>query len=1788
MSRTTPEGARDEMELDGDPLTEDAAGDEVAVVAMAGRFPGAADLDELWRNLRAGVESISTWSAAELLTAGVPPQLVAHPRYVKARGVLPGIELFDAPLFGLSPREAAITDPQHRVLLECAWEALEAAGIDPDAGAGRIGVYAGSIVSTYLLFHLLPQMAAADETAWQVMLANDKDALATRISYKLNLRGPSVTVQTACSTSLVAVHLARQALLDYECDAALAGGVSLRTPQTAGYLYQEAGIHSPDGHCRAFDAAARGTVFSSGAGIVVLKRLADALAAGDTVRAVLRGSAINNDGDAKVGFTAPSVDGQAEVVARALALADIDPASVQYVEAHGTGTALGDPIEVAALSRAFQGAAGRRGTCALGSVKTNLGHLDAAAGIAGLIKTVLALERREIPPSLHYTRPNPAIDFAAGPFYVNDRLRPWPAGAAGTPRRAGVSSFGIGGTNAHVIVEEAPAPAPGSPGRPWQLLPLQAKTETALAQLASRLAEHLAQHPEQDLADVAFTLQTGRRSLPWRRALVCASRAAARAALTALAAKPPMGATAEPATGAPAGQRVEGTAAVVFLFPGQGSQRLGMGAEIYQGEPVFRRELDRCSEILLPHLGFDLRQALFPLAPARQEAARRLDDTALTQPALVAVEVALARLWISWGVRPQAMLGHSVGEWAAAHLAGVLSLEDTLSLVAARGRLIGQLPGGAMLAVPLAEPETAALLGPDLSLAAVNGPRQCVVAGPEEAVERLRQELLQRQVEGRRLATSHAFHSRQLEAVVEPFARLAARVAWHPPAIPFLSNVTGHWVTAAEATDPAYWAQHLRRTVRFGDGLAALLAEPGRVLIEVGPGHALTRLARRHAAASGEQTIVAVATLRGGGAGRSGDRKSAERDSGDTGRGTGQDGGDGAGGDTGRNATRDGGSPGLAAGRYMGEREGSDPDRDSGWEGGERGGDEPRGDAGEKGVERDGGGPSADLGDRERSESAALLEAVGRLWQAGVTVDWGALHEGERRRRVPLPAYPFERQRHWVEPAPLTTASSEAHPGVAALAPGGAAGEQPASGDPAAGWFHLPSWRRALAALDRSMAAGVGDDHGHQASAAGAAEAHGPAGGDADRSGAGEHSDVRDRSGASNRSGDDEPGDRSGASDHSGGDEPDNRRGAPGERSGDGNRGADSGSEPGDRAGNNGGRSRYGACGDAWLLLGEGGGLGAALAARLAALGAEVAWERGGGVAAHLPRPAATGRRRCFVVHLRSLTPPGTAWPDLAAARRFGLDDLEDLGRQLAALGAGAARGEEGGAGRDGGDGKGSEEGGGGEEITVLAVSNGMQQVSGEEDICPAKATLLGWLRAAPGGQGPRRRVLDLVLPGAADTAALARLAARLVAEARDAAGAPLVAWRGLDRWLPVLEPAQLPAPPRPAAWLRPGGRYLVTGGLEGAAAALARRLAGAPAVHLALLTPPGTGGAAAAAGGMSGLDSPPPANTSATGPRANGQATGMPAGGSAAEAGAGGLPPAVPAAEAADAGRAPGLVAELAALGAAVLVAEAAPADADAVRAALDQVEAAWGPLHGVFHLPGPGGPAAAMASALALDAALGGERPLDFLVLFSWFEPPPALRGQPDAWAAGALLDALARRRAARGRAPALAVDWAWGAGFDRAESFTALDRALAQPGLTQVVVTLPAAAPAAGSGGAPADPATAAARADRDAAAGPDAGNEEDPLTRRIAAAWRDVLGVARLGPADNFFDLGGDSLIAVQLMTRLRDSFPVELPVQLLFDRPTLGGLRDGIEEALIARIEELPEAEALRLAESLAG
>ena len=821
----------------------------IAIIGMAGRFPGAANIDTFWQNLVDGVESISHFTRDDLEVGG--PE-IDQPNYVKARGVLADVDMFDAAFFGYTPRDAQFTDPQLRIFQECAWEALEDAGYDPERYGGSIGVYAGCSMNTYLLHNLCTSrefteqlLAGHQMSAHAALLGNDKDFLVTRVSYKLNLRGPSMVIQSACSTSLVAAAQACHSLLGYQCDIALAGGVSISFPQKRGYPFLEGAMVSEDGHCRPFDASAGGTVFGGGVGIVVLRRLSEALEAGDNIVAVIKGAAINNDGSGKVSYMAPSVDGQAEVIATAQALAGISPNTISFVETHGTGTPLGDPIEIAALTKAFRLGTDARGSCAIGAVKGNVGHLESAAGVTGLIKTALMLKHRTIPPTIHFQNPNPKCDFENSPFHVVSEVTDWKAGS--TPRRAGVSAFGIGGTNAHLVLEEAPPVEPALTVRPLHLLVISTKTATALDRATENLRLHLAAHPELNLADVAFTLQAGRKQFNHRRALVCRDAPGAIHMLEAIDPKTVYSQCHE-----------RGDAPVAFLFPGQGAQYANMGRQLYETERVFREAVDCCCAILEPQLELDLRPILYPPAAGEDEAQRRLTETWLTQPALFVIEYALARLVMHWGIQPSAMLGHSVGEYVAACLSEVFSLEDALGLLATRARLMQTLPPGSMLAVRAARSHVEPLLDANLSIAAVNSPQICVVSGPTPDVQRFASCLEERGIGNRILATSHAFHSAMMDPIEDAFTAAVERTERKPPRIPYLSNVTAGWITESETSDPSYWFRHLRGTVQFADAVAELAKNPGCVLVEVGPGQTLSKLARMHPARKPDQVVLAT------------------------------------------------------------------------------------------------------------------------------------------------------------------------------------------------------------------------------------------------------------------------------------------------------------------------------------------------------------------------------------------------------------------------------------------------------------------------------------------------------------------------------------------------------------------------------------------------------------------------------------------------------------------------------------------------------------------------------------------------------------------------------------------------------------------------------------------------------------------------------------------------------------------------------------------------------------------
>ena len=887
----------------------------IAVIAMAGRFPGAADIEAFWANLCAGRDGITVFDATTL-DPSLPPELTADPAYVKARGVVDGIDLFDATFFGISPGEAALIDPQQRVFLELCWECLERGGHAPDRSAGPVGVFGGMHRATYYEHHVRHRPDLIDKIGeFQVMLGNEKDYVATRVAHRLNLTGPAISVNTACSTSLVAIAQALVFLRARQCDMALAGGVSIQCPPNSGHLYQEGSMLSPDAQTRSFDANAAGTSFNDGAAVLLLKRYSDAVADGDTVYALIREVAVNNDGRDKASFTAPSVDGQAAVIAAAHDAAGIDPRSISYVEAHGTATPLGDPIEVAALTQAFRRGTGDRAFCRIGSVKSNVGHLVIAAGAAGVIKTALALSEERLPPTINFDSPNPQIDFAASPFVVCDQLTPWPRGDA--PRRAGVSSFGVGGTNAHALLEEAPLTAPSSAAEGPQQLLLSAKSAAALDAMALRLANHLRDAPETNLADVAHTLQVGRSRFAHRLVVVADTPAAAAAALTS-GDSPWRSGRVLSAAGEPG---------LVWIFPGQGTQYAGMGRELFRRDEAFRTAFEACLDALRPTLAFDLAERMFGDDPAL------LVNTEVTQPALFCLQYALAQSMLSRGAQPVALIGHSVGEFVAAALAGAMRLEDAAKLVAARGAMMQALPGGGMLSVRLAAERVLARLPAGLSLAAENGPSACVVAGPASEIDALQAALEADDIVARRLPTSHAFHSWMMDEAVPSFEAAVSRMRLSAPRIPIASTLTGTWLTEAEATDPNYWARHMREPVRFSTAVrSAMVRHPQAAFVEVGPRGSLSTLVRQHAI-DGHPAPVAVPCL-----------------------------------------TR---SPS----------------------------DEP----------------------------AALALAQAQLWALGIELSSAAARPAQGRRRVRLPTYPFERQRHWIDAA-VPPVTSAAGPTAGALA----------------------------------------------------------------------------------------------------------------------------------------------------------------------------------------------------------------------------------------------------------------------------------------------------------------------------------------------------------------------------------------------------------------------------------------------------------------------------------------------------------------------------------------------------------------------------------------------------------------------------------------------------------------------------------------------------------------------------------------------------------------------------------
>ncbi len=826
---------------------------DIAIVGLSCCFPKSENAEIFWKNLAAGRDCISTFTDDELKASGISSEIYNNPRYVRSSGIIDNIENFDAPFFDYSPREASFVDPQQRLFLEQAWKALEDSGYNPEIYRGRIGVYAGTGMNTYLYNNLQSHRNLMEEGGgYHIMVASDKDFLATRISYKLNLKGPSLTIQTACSTSLVAVHTACQAIRLGECDMALAGGVSLRIPQKSGYLYNEGIVLSPDGRCRAFDAKAQGTVIGNGAGIVVLKLLSEALDGNDQIYAIIKGSAINNDGSLKAGYTAPSLERQASVIYEAITLANLKPESISYIEAHGTGTAIGDPIEIAALTKAFNTGNVKPNSCAIGSVKTNIGHLDAAAGVAGLVKTVLSLKYQKIPASLNFETPNPKIDFKNSPFYVNTTTVDWKTKdsqgpAIGSPRRAGVSSFGIGGTNAHVILQEAPftEKSKDSGNSKYYIINLSAKSETALVNKAREMSVYFSSDKASILPDASFTLAAGRKTFSHRLSFICKDAQEARNALSDIT-SPKIYRKIEEKTGRE----------TVFLFPGQGSQYVNMGKELYESEPFFKETMDECFTIVTKFSGIDLKSFIYPESGDIEKAMEILNTALYSQPSIFIIEYSLAKLWISWGIIPIAMTGHSIGEYTAACLAGVMSLEDTIDLVLTMASLVNSLPEGDMLLVSLEEEKILPLLNGCLSLAAVNGQSLCAISGPKENTANLKTNLDGQGIFVRKISISHAFHSSMLDQILPAFLEKVKTIRFNKPTIPYVSTLTGDWMKGDDALNPEYWVNHLRNTVRFYDASGILLENSDWILLEIGPGRTLKTLLSQHPGISKDHTIL--------------------------------------------------------------------------------------------------------------------------------------------------------------------------------------------------------------------------------------------------------------------------------------------------------------------------------------------------------------------------------------------------------------------------------------------------------------------------------------------------------------------------------------------------------------------------------------------------------------------------------------------------------------------------------------------------------------------------------------------------------------------------------------------------------------------------------------------------------------------------------------------------------------------------------------------------------------------
>jgi len=1499
--------------------------EEIAIVGMAGRFPCAKNIDEFWQNLCNGVVSIKPFTLAQLKASGVDKATIENPSFVNSGAFVEDADCFDATFFGFSPLDAEIMDPQHRLFLECAWEAIENAGYNSEKFNGPIGVFGGVSPNTYFQNILMTRPDLLKKVGPQLMrLSNEKDNAVTRVSFKLNLKGPSISVQTNCSSSGVALHLSCQSVLSGECDMALVGGARIEAPLHAGYWYEEGGILSPDGHCKVFDAEARGTVFGNGVAMIVIKRLSDAIRDGDSIQAVIKAAAINNDGSSKVGYPAPSVQGQTLVIEEALTMAEISPDTIGYIEAHGTGTALGDPIEAAALTTAFRKWTNRKGYCRIGSVKANIGHLFAGAGVAGVIKTVLTLKHKQIPPSPNFSELNPQIDFENSPFYVSDKLSEWQAN--GTPRRAGVSSFGVGGTNAHIILEEAPETEPSGPSRHHKLLLISAKSDGAIENATVNLVEHLKEHPHLNLADVAYTLNSGRKTFDYRRMIVCQDLNDAVANLETLDPERVLTFFREPIN--------QNT---VFMFSGQGSQYVDMGLELYETESEFRGHIDRCSEILKPHLGLDLRNIIYPAKENLEEETYNLKNTLITQPALFTIEYSLAKLWMSWGVQPAALVGHSIGEYVAACLAGVFSLEDALSLVATRGRLMQELPGGSMIAVPLSEKDIEQFLNEELSLSAVNGPSFCTISGHREAIEDLEKQLFKKNVDCRHLHTSHAFHSKMMDPIIDAFVERAKQVNFNTPRIRIVSTVTGTRITSDEIMNPVYWAKNLRQTVRFSDCVRELLKEPNRVFLEVGPGQTLSTLVRQHSNESKEQIV-------------------------------------------------------LSSLRHPQE---------------------------------------------QKSDTAFILKTLGQLWLAGIEVDWSEFYKDERRHRVPLPTYPFERKRYWVDPQKPVRVNTEAQ-------------ESSYKINDIDEWFHVPSWKRSQ----------ISKPYGKKTLA-----------------------------------------------DHK-------------------------------------------LC---WLVFLDECGFGDKLVRELQQYGQRVTTVKAGTQSSQvseetytinpqnkedyyglLKKLRASERSPNTIVHLWCLTSAegNCSGSDvLEISQNLGFNSLLFLTQAIDDLLAP-------------------------EPVQIKVISNNLQEVTGEEVLFPEKAILLGPCRVTS-QEYPNIQCtsIDIVLPKV--DAEQEQQLDLLMEELSTKTSEPIVAYRGKHRWLQTFETVRLGKTAEPITRVRENGVYLITGGLGGIGLALAEYLSQTVRPKLVL---------------TSRTILPPRDEWNDWLKIHNDQDS---------------------------ISRKIRKVQSIEELGAEVLVLSADVSDMIQMKAAIAQAYDRFGQIHGVVHAAGVAG--GGIMQLKTLETAEGilapkvngtivlgkllNEIKLDFFVLCSSINSLLGGNGQVDYCAANAFLDAYAHKH--HSRTTAISINWcAWqevGMSVNTAvpedlkeereqslkfgilpeEGKEAFSRIL-DSSFPQVVVSTQNFLPRMDLGKKPvvscsvektmetASPEPTYARPNLSSVYVVP-GNQTE---QTIAEIWQQVLGIEKVGIHDNFFDLGGHSLLVAKVIAPLRSAFQVEFPMGSLFERPTV--------------------------------